>query len=131
MVSKTLPDRKSQFLHYILRFFDQLCSLLDERVAAPGERRMYRPGNGKHFPPLLQRLSGSDQRSALQGRLYHKATTAHAADDPIATRKIASNGWSPKRKLRHKHTLFRELMGKFSIRRRIDFIQTGSYDSYA
>ena len=28
MVSKSLSDHKSQFIQYILRFFDQLCSLL-------------------------------------------------------------------------------------------------------
>ena len=113
----------AQFFQHVLRAFHQFGTLLDQPVAAFGQRRMDRTWNGEHFAPLLQSLPRGDQRSAVERCLHDQTAARQAADHAIATGKVcrqaaAFRAGTPRR-ARPRCEPVREL----AIARRVNLVQ--------
>ena len=68
------PLVRRKLLQDVLGGFDELCSLPNQPVTAPGLRGMDRTRNREYFPALLACQASRDQGPALDCRLDNQYT---------------------------------------------------------
>src|SRR5208283_620657 len=78
---------------------DELRSLLDQRVRAPGILVGYVARDGINVAVLFEGTARSDARAAIFRGLDYQHPGRHAADDPVANGKILRRGRSSDREL--------------------------------
>ena len=89
-----MSDQRPQLADDVVGAFDQFCALPDKLVTTPGQRIMYRAGNGENFATLLSSEACTDKRSAAPGRLYDQGTETETTDQPVALRKVFAAWWA-------------------------------------
>lgn len=112
----------AQFFKNVGCGFDQFRALLDQFVAAAGDRRMNGTGNGEYFAPLFGSPTGSDQRATLRGGFDDQHAARQPGDDPVATRKVRGDGRRTERKFGNDGAAFGDGQRQFLVAGRINAV---------
>ena len=115
-----------EFFQHVLRGFDKFGAFADEAVAAFDQWVVDGTGNGEDFPPLFSGETGSDERTALRRGFDNEDTERKAADDTVATRKIASAHASADRIFGDDSAMRGDTVGKIAVTGGIDTVEASA-----
>ena len=99
----------------VARRLDELGALLDQLVAAAGDRRVDRSRNGEDLAPLLGGETGSDQRTAFGSGLDDQDAARETGDDAVAAREVGGDGGCAERKLGDDGAVFGNRQCQFAV----------------